>query len=176
MLVFLEMDARETERGFVAHDLVDVALEHRADGAAGAMMHAVGELEVADRKLGLADVVVQRIELRLVDAAMLRQLRVEPLERFEVLALVGVKERLSEIEVLQIGAPTTACAASDARQRETRQQVQRAMHYCHSPRSIAGLPESGPASVTPRSLGPTPLLNGEALAAAVVLAASRACR
>ncbi len=53
-LAFLEVDAREPIRGIVAHGFVDVAFEHGRDRAAGAVVHAVVELEVADRELGLA--------------------------------------------------------------------------------------------------------------------------
>ena len=34
-------------------DVVDVRFEHRLDGAPGALMHAVVELEVADREFRL---------------------------------------------------------------------------------------------------------------------------
>ncbi len=82
-LTFLKVDARQTKGGFVAYALLDVALEDCPNRASGAKVHAVVELEVADRELRLPDVVVERIELRLVDAAMLSKLRVEPLERLE---------------------------------------------------------------------------------------------
>ena len=87
-LVLLEVDARQAKRRLVAHGLVDVAFEHRADRAAGAMVHAVVELEVADVELGCADVVVQRVELRLVESVILAELGVESLQRVEVVALV----------------------------------------------------------------------------------------
>ena len=61
-LVLLEVDARQPEGRLVAHRLVDVAFEHRLDRAAGAVVHAVVELEVADRELGAVDVVVERVE------------------------------------------------------------------------------------------------------------------
>ena len=48
---------------------VDGAFEHGRDRAAGAVVHAVVELEVADVELRLAQVAVQRIERGLVDAA-----------------------------------------------------------------------------------------------------------
>ena len=101
-LVFLEVNAREAKGRFVAHGFVDCAVEHGLDGAAGAMMHAVVELEVADRELGFADVKLQRIALRLVDAVVQGELRIEPLQRLEVVALVRVIERLAEIQIAQI--------------------------------------------------------------------------
>ena len=52
-LAFLEVDARQAKGGFVAHALLDVALEHSANGAPGAQVHPVVELEVAHGKLRL---------------------------------------------------------------------------------------------------------------------------
>jgi hypothetical protein len=101
-LVLLEVDARQAEGGLVAHHLVDVAFQHRADCAARPMMHAVVELEVADVELGGADVVVQRVELRLVEPMVLAELGVEALQRVEVVTLIGVEQRLSEIEIAQV--------------------------------------------------------------------------
>jgi hypothetical protein len=51
------------------------------------MVHAVVELEVADIELRGGEVVMESVARRLVDAPMLCQFRVEPLERFEVMAL-----------------------------------------------------------------------------------------
>ena len=103
-LTLLEVDAGEPERGLVSHGFIDGAFEHRLDGAPGALVHAVVELEVADRKFGVVDVIVQRIEFGLVETAIHRELGVEPLECIEKLSLVGVIERLAEIEVLQVAA------------------------------------------------------------------------
>ena len=113
-LVFLEMDARETERGFIADDLVDVRFQHRLDGAAGAMVHAVVELEVADIELRGGAVVMKRVALRLVDVPTLRQFRVEPLERFEVAALRRLEDQLRNNSRSLRSAADTAGAASDA--------------------------------------------------------------
>ncbi len=98
-LTLLEVDAREPERGLISYGFIDGAFEHRLDGAPGAEVHAVVELEVADREFGIVDVVVQRIELRLVQTMVLGELGVEALQSLEVLSLVGVIERLAEIEV-----------------------------------------------------------------------------
>ena len=49
-------------------------------------MHAVVELEVADSEFRGGEVVVKRVASG-SSTAMLRQLRVEPLERFEIAAL-----------------------------------------------------------------------------------------
>ena len=88
-LALLEVDPREPISGLVAHCFVDRALEHRRDRAAGAVVHPVVELEVADGELRVVQVVVQRVERRLVDAAMLAELGVEPLQRVEEMALAA---------------------------------------------------------------------------------------
>jgi hypothetical protein len=44
---------------------------------------------------------VQRVEARLVEPAVLREFRVQPLQCVEILALIGVKKRLTEVEILQ---------------------------------------------------------------------------
>ena len=119
-LALLEVDAREPKRGVVAHCFVDGALEHGLDRAAGAMMHAIVQLEVADRELGLAQVAVQRIELRLVEAVMLAELGIEPLERFEVVPLMRVVQRLAEIQSREVGCSAAAAAACAAAARPSR--------------------------------------------------------
>ena len=47
---------------------------------------------------------VERVECGLIEAVILRKLGVEPLERLEVLSLVSVIERLTEIEIPQVRA------------------------------------------------------------------------
>ena len=113
-LAFLEVDAREPIRGVVAHGFVDGALEHGRDRTAGAVMHAIVQLEVADVELRLAKVAVQRIEGWLVDAAMLAELGVEPLERFEIVPLLRVVDRLAEIPVARGGSCSAAGGAAYA--------------------------------------------------------------
>ncbi len=93
------MDTREPKGGFVAHAFVDVAFEHGGDRAAGSMVHPVTQLEVADRELRLVDVMVQRVERRLVQAVVLRELGVEPFQRIEVASLIRVVERFPEIQI-----------------------------------------------------------------------------
>src|SRR5262245_9646022 len=93
------MNAGEPIRGVVAHLLVDRAFEHGSDRAARAIVHAIVELEVADIELRFFQVAIQRIEGGLVDAAVLAELGIEPLERFEVVALLRVVNRLAEIPV-----------------------------------------------------------------------------
>jgi hypothetical protein len=66
-------------------------------------VHAVVELEVAYREFGVVDVIMKRIESRLVQTAVLGELGVEPLECIDILPLVGVIERLAEIEVPPAG-------------------------------------------------------------------------
>ena len=64
----------------------------------GAVVHPIVELEVADGELGVVQVVVERVELRLVERAMLAELGVEPLQRVEEMALPGVVQRFAEIQ------------------------------------------------------------------------------
>ena len=121
------------------------------------MVHAVVELEVADREFGAVDVIVQRIESGLVETVVLGELGVEPLERIEILSLVGVIERLAEIEVLN-SAPTAGRAPSPKARPSSEQRVGAfASSIYHSPSAIGALPESGPASVSPTSFGFTSL-------------------
>ena len=63
-------------------------------------MHAVAQLKVAERELGVVDVGVERIELRLVDVAILFHFPIESFQRFEELPLVGVIERLAKVQIL----------------------------------------------------------------------------
>ncbi len=98
-LALLEVDSRQAKRRFVAHLLVDVGLEHGLDGPARAMVHAVAQLEVTDVEVRALDERVQGVELGLVDAVVLGDLRVETLQRFEPVLLVRVVQRLSEVEV-----------------------------------------------------------------------------
>ena len=103
-LILLEMDPREPVGRDVPHLLVHVGLEHGLDRAPGAVVHAIVELERADRELRGLDVVLERVERGLVDAVVPGDLGVEALERVEVVALEGVVERLSEMEIAQIQA------------------------------------------------------------------------
>jgi len=98
-LILLEVNPGESVGRFVAYRLGDIALEHSLDGATRAMMHSIVELEVTDRKLCVVDVMVERIELGLVDLVVLGDLAIEALERFEVVFLIRVVERFSEMEI-----------------------------------------------------------------------------
>jgi hypothetical protein len=49
-------------------------------------------------------VIVKRIETGFVQTSVLGELGVEPLDGIEILSLVGVIERLTEKEVLQVDA------------------------------------------------------------------------
>jgi hypothetical protein len=64
-------------------------------------MHSIVELEITDGELGLADVVMQGVKLRLVQAVVLSQLGVQSRDGIEVLALIGIVEGLAEIEIPQ---------------------------------------------------------------------------
>jgi hypothetical protein len=98
------VDAGEPERGLVSYRLIDGTFEHRLDGAPCALVHAIVELEVADREFGVVDVIVKRIEFGFVQNVVLGELGVEPLECIEILSLVGVIERLAEMEVPHVAA------------------------------------------------------------------------
>ena len=170
-LTFLKVDARQPKGGFVAHALLDVALEHRLDGAPGALVHAVVELEVADRKFRLLDVIVERIELRLVDAAVLGELGVEPLQRLEVVALIGVIERLSEIEVLQVGSRRRARGQQGGQRQSKSSRAARdaLVPVSDVDRGLAGI-RAGQRHTD--ELGPDVLAEGEAFRLREVLAAA----
>ena len=99
-LVLLEVNAGEPERGFVSYSFIDGAFKHPLNGAPSSVVHAVVELEIADREFGLVDVVVKSIEFGLVQTVVLFEFSVEPLDCFEILALVGVIERFVEKEVV----------------------------------------------------------------------------
>src|SRR5207253_3184667 len=62
------------------------------------------DLEVADRKFGVVDVIVKSIEFGFVQNVVLGEFGVEPLECVEILSLVSVIERLAEIGVPQVAA------------------------------------------------------------------------
>nr|NIV50136.1 hypothetical protein [Gammaproteobacteria bacterium] len=95
-LVLLEVNACQAECGIIANGVVDRGFEHGLDRPSRAMVHAVTQLEIAERETGIVDVRVKRVELGLVDRGVLLDLGVEPLERLEVQALVGVIQRLAE--------------------------------------------------------------------------------
>ncbi len=100
-LLLVEVDLRQPVPGLVAHRLFDVPLDDRRDRPPGPTVHAVGQFEISDGELGLTDVAVEGVELRLIEAVVLRQLGVEPGNGLEPLPLIGVVQGLAEIEVLQ---------------------------------------------------------------------------
>src|SRR5260370_40347341 len=103
-LSIMAVTGGEPERGLGSRRRIDGAFERRVDGAPRALVHAIVELEVADRKFGVVDGIVKRIEFGFVQNVVLRELRVEPLECIEILSLVGGIERLAEIGVPQVAA------------------------------------------------------------------------
>jgi hypothetical protein len=128
------VDAGESVGGLVSHGFIDGTIEHRSDGASCAVVHAVVELEVTDRKLGVVEVMVKRIESGLVETAVLGELGVESLKCIEKLPLVGVIERLAEVGVLQIGADDrTGCKSRD--QDKSDHCVPGSYHQITSPRA-----------------------------------------
>ena len=68
------------------------------------MVHPIVELEVADGELRVIDVMVERVQLGFVDPVVLGDLGIEAFQRLEVVLLVRVVERLSEVEILQLPA------------------------------------------------------------------------
>jgi len=98
------VDAGEPERGLVSYRLIDGTFKHRLDGAPCALVHAIVELEVADREFGVVDVIVKRIKCGFVQSVVLGELGVEPLECIEIVSLLGMIERLAEKEVSHVAA------------------------------------------------------------------------
>src|SRR5262249_28485848 len=97
-LILLKLDASQTVRRLVLYRLLHIRIEHCPDRPPGTQMHPVAELEVADRKVRLPDVILERIELRLVDATVLSKLGIEPFQGIEILSLIGLVQRFAEIE------------------------------------------------------------------------------
>jgi hypothetical protein len=156
--------------GLVSYGFIDGAFEHRPDGTSCAVVHTVVELEVADRELGVVEVIVKRIEVRLVETTVLGKLGVEPLERFEIPSLVGVIERLAEIGVPQVGSHGRTGGKSHG-QDESEQLVWRS--HCRLPiserdRSLAGIRSSQRQS---HELGLRFLAEGKVFRVAEVFAA-----
>ncbi len=101
-LAFLEVNAREPVCGVIAYGLIDCALKHGLDRAACTMVHTIAKLEIAKRELGIIEMYIQTVELGLVNRHVLAHLAVQPLERLEVVSLVGLIQRLTKVEVIQI--------------------------------------------------------------------------
>ena len=120
-LILLEVNASEPERGFISYGFIDGAFKHSLNGAPGSVVHAVVELEIADREFGLIDVIVKRIESWLVQTVVLCEFSVEPLDCFEILALIGVIEGFVEKEVVFMVATTGCQPASRPQQGRVRQ-------------------------------------------------------
>jgi len=114
-LTLLEMYSREPERSFVFYSFIDVPFEHGFDSAPCAVMHAVIEFEIADRKFGAIDVVVQSVEFGLVQTAIHDEFRVEPLECIEILPLIGVIKRFAEKEISQFWGRSLSFGATFSR-------------------------------------------------------------
>jgi hypothetical protein len=148
-LALLEVDLREPVRRLVADGLVDGAFENRLDRAARAQMHPVVELEVADGELGLPDVVGQRVEAGLVEPVVHRELGVQALERVEEVSLVGVVERLAEVEVPELGAH--AGLRRETRGHPHSQQTSPRSHGITTPRARWARTRKAPRASSPRA-------------------------
>src|SRR5678815_4518338 len=93
------MDTRKPICGFVTHGFINSTFEDGLDGASGTLVHAVVEFEITHREFGGVDVVMQRIEFRLIEAAVKRNFGVKPLECVEELTLRRVIQGLSLIHI-----------------------------------------------------------------------------
>ena len=67
-LIFLEVDPCQAKDGFVADLLLDIAFDHRGNGAPGAKVHPVGKFKISYGKLGMVDMVVKRIQFGFVES------------------------------------------------------------------------------------------------------------
>ena len=101
-LTVLKLNARESVRGVVANRFVDVAFQDGSDRVTGAQVHPIVEFEVSDRKLGRRDERIERVELRLIEPVVLRELCIEPRQCLEVEALVCVVQRLGKIQIARL--------------------------------------------------------------------------
>ena len=96
------MDPGQSIGGVIAYDVVDRTFEHRPDRTTGTMVHPVSEFEIAKRKFGVVDVIVKCVEFWLVELVVLPDLGIKPLQRAEEVPLVGVIQRLPEVQILQL--------------------------------------------------------------------------
>jgi hypothetical protein len=122
-LILLKVDPRQPIGCLVTHHLFDIALQYGRNRSARTVMHAVVEFEIADGKLRVIDVIIQRIEERLVHAVMLRQLGVEPFKRIEVEPLLGIEDCFAKVEILQLRLRILrqrGCGKREARKHEQR--------------------------------------------------------
>ena len=100
-LVFLEVNPGQAENGLVAHRFLDIAIDHRLDGAPGALVHPVCQFEITHVKLRLVDVIMKGVPFGLIYAIVLHKLGVEPDDGIEPVPLKCVIKSFSEIEILQ---------------------------------------------------------------------------
>ena len=101
-LSLLEVNACQPECGFVAHSLVHVTFQYRFDCATRTVVHPIVELEVANEKFSLLDVMEQRIQLRFVQAIMLAEFGIQAFQGLEVISLIGVVDGFAEVEITKI--------------------------------------------------------------------------
>jgi len=99
-LVFLEVEPCQAVNRVVAHRLLHVPLDDRGHGAPGLTVHPVAQLEIPDTELRLVDVVMERVQARFIEPAVLPQFGVEPGDGLKPVPLKGVIERLAEVDIL----------------------------------------------------------------------------
>src|SRR5207245_8337059 len=153
----------------VSSGLTYGAYGHSVAGSPGALFQALVEHEVPDREFGVVDVVVKHIEPGLIQAVVLSELGVEALEGIEILSLVGVIERLAEIEVPQVGTHGRTDGQSQC-QDESDEQVLRSHHWLPFPERDRSLARIGSGQRQPHQLGLHVLAEGKPLRAAEVRA------
>ena len=121
-VVLLNKYACEPPSGFVADGFVHIALEHGLEGTPGTLVHAVRQLEITHGEVGVIDLVMQRVQLRVVQAVELPEFGIQPSDGVEVVALSRLVEGLTEIEVL--GAWIGRCFPGGKRKRAEAQPHQ----------------------------------------------------
>ena len=107
-LVLLKVDPGQPVRGIVTYDLIHRALENGPDRTSCTVVHSVTQFKIAERKFSVVDMVIERVEFRLVYLTVLFDFGIKALECFEEQSLVRIIERLTEVQILQFLALTWA--------------------------------------------------------------------
>ncbi len=85
--IFVKIDTCQAIQGLVADRVGYVSFDDGGDGSPGPLVHAVGEFEIADRELGLPDMMIKSVQLGLIEAVMLLQLGIKTREGLEPVLL-----------------------------------------------------------------------------------------
>ena len=100
-VVLLHEDAGKSPPSFVSNRLVDITLENGFDRASCALVHSVGQLEVAYGEIGLVDLIVQWVQFRVVETIELPEFGVQAADGVEIVALRCLVVGLTQIEILR---------------------------------------------------------------------------